>query len=323
MKGYSIHVGVGEVTEAHYGSIWKLNGAEKDATKMHEIADKTKMYEENETHLLLSTAKGDMQATSENFFTILDSTIDKIRENHANKESSYFFMTFSGHGSRYRHPKHPLIKSEFLCFYDKMILEHEIKAKLLRLPKSCKCFIIIDSCYAGGISNAGSYSNVLRLVSSRESYKHKLIERIEKDIETVSKNLHLLFRNRDPEMPIYSPKIITEEQTKKIVERHEYYLELIAETPPVPDFGYFQSDICFLAACSREHLTYDGFPNTHSMFTDAIVTSFKDDRFHKNYSALLLDLNLKNGFYEGPQMLGAHGHFFQTTTPIYFKQKSI
>lgn len=141
-KGYSLHIGVNYVNEAHYGTKGALNSPENDAEKMEKMARK---FGYSTTKL---TTK---DATRE----IILPTIQKIREKM--EQGDIFFLTYSGHGCRIRNlgsDVEPDNADETWALYDGQWLDDEIWVTFSKFDESHRIIVFLDSCQSEGAIRA-------------------------------------------------------------------------------------------------------------------------------------------------------------------------
>jgi hypothetical protein len=303
MKGYSLHVGVGEVDFDHYLSTYKVIGPEKDAKDLYDITSNINGYEKS--YLLTSSGNGRAKATSKNFFNTLDYIIEETKKN--GEEESYVVISFSGHGARYEHQHKLKRKVEFLCFYDKMVLEHEIKVELLKFPKGVKCFIIVDCCYSDGITKSGYGLGTLTI----ESLSQELSKEEKEAITERERGI------------LNSIKRMTGDQAKGVIElNHKEYLDKIETVPAIISARQFRSSICFLSACDKDKKTGAAdCANGNSFFTHKLLSIWNDGQFDGNYNMLHTFLAKKTGLKGGARISGAYAPFFITTVPFDFNRE--
>ncbi|MBD81000.1 MAG: hypothetical protein CL840_18930 [Crocinitomicaceae bacterium] len=141
MKGYGIFVGVNYVEGQHYESNKPLDRAYKNAKSFCDFARRDNWYEQIE----FITGK---RATWKNIKKRLDQYASLSQT-----EEGYLLITFSGHGLNLekRDNKKDKDNWQFLCFYDRMVLEYEIRESLTQFSNKFKIILIVDSCYSGGI----------------------------------------------------------------------------------------------------------------------------------------------------------------------------
>jgi len=307
MDGYSLHVGVGQVDEEHYGEGYNLNSAENDARDFYNLVTKAKVFEQK--HLLLGSENGENKATAKNFFDRLNQIIEATKKDEAN--GAYVLLTFSCHGAKFVEKEKSYQVNEFLCFHDRMVLEHEIKAELLRLPKWVKCFIVLDACFGEGLAG-------FSLKTRQGAFGHKAFatESI-RDKTITSENIKVI--------PVDKvAKVIKEKPIRTLKNRLGSYGQLIAETPKVLNFRELQCEVCFLAACGENDVTFDGGSSTNSYFSSYLFTTWNNDAFVGNYNDMFKDLIAK--YFDSklqPVIYGSTKQYFLFHRPFLFNQKSI
>jgi len=141
MKGYALLVGVNKVDVKHYGTGKNLCCSLNDTNTLIKFLLSSKLYNKDNIRIKNAVnAKWDA----------VKSEIQDI-QNLANNdpEGAYVFLYFSGHGASLM----PIDK-QFLCFYDRMVMEDEIQSQIQGFNENCKVFITLDACYSAGIINS-------------------------------------------------------------------------------------------------------------------------------------------------------------------------
>ncbi|MFT5819030.1 MAG: hypothetical protein ACI8ZM_000252 [Crocinitomix sp.] len=272
MKGYSLHVGVDFVNEEHYGLKLTSEGSSNDAKAMHKLVLQTGQYDEEDSVCLIG-----QEATSAVFFRKLDQILAKTLINERNGDESYVLINFSGHGAKYKLENDV---SEFLCFYDGLVLEYELKNKIHFFGRKTKVFVVIDSCYAHGLKPV----NLLDFKAPR-SPKTKFLEKSE---------VIRLFDYKN---------------------NNETYTNLIKETPRIE--GCHDCKLVYLSACAEDHVTYQASsPDGYSSFTDVLLAKWRDGTFNGSYydfhSSIIQLITDK----KGPKISSSEAKYFKQNTPF-------
>ena len=139
-KGYSLHIGLNEVSRKRYFNKFKLNAPENDAKAMQGIADMKGF----KSTLLLTQA-----ATA-------GAVISYISKKSAELVSGdYLLITFSGHGRSWRDyapgEDEQDGRDETWCLYDRMLIDDEIYLLCSRFAKGIRILFISDSCHSGTV----------------------------------------------------------------------------------------------------------------------------------------------------------------------------
>ncbi|MFD4407542.1 caspase family protein [Nocardia sp. NPDC058499] len=132
----SIHLGLDEVDEDHYGSKLKLPSCSNDAKKMQEIAiaigyDPVLLVNED--------------ATTSNFSGFLRSCAGNLFADDC------LFISFSGHGSQIPNTSNDFEEDELdetLCFFDRMLIDDELHTLLADLRAGVRVHVVFDSCHS-------------------------------------------------------------------------------------------------------------------------------------------------------------------------------
>ena len=144
MEAHSLHIAVDITNPDHYGESMLLSCGKIDAALMGGRANKSKAYKST-TYLL------DQAATKNNVTRALSEFARLTQQNP--QEVYYFYISATCHGFSYEESRHGGEDGhlEFLCLYDQMILEHELREMLTWFDKNAIIFFVLGSCYAGGI----------------------------------------------------------------------------------------------------------------------------------------------------------------------------
>lgn len=141
-KGLSLHVGLNNVDEAHYGRIRELKGCINDALSMADLATKQGF----EILGMLT----DQHATR-------DAVKGKLLEAAQRLEAGdIFFYTYSGHGSNLRdmNGDEPKLKpgdlfDETWLLYDGMLIDDEAGELWTSFKPGVRVLILMDCCHSG------------------------------------------------------------------------------------------------------------------------------------------------------------------------------
>lgn len=141
--GHSLHVGLNEVSAAHYeGWSGPLAACEFDAKDMAAIA-KAQGFQST----VLLTKKGTRSAT-----------LAGIRKSaKALQAGDLFWLTYSGHGGQVPDTsgEEPDKLDETWCLYDGQLIDDELYYELSRFRKGVRILVLSDSCHSGTVVRAG------------------------------------------------------------------------------------------------------------------------------------------------------------------------
>ncbi len=271
--GYSLTVGVGQTDPEHYGKSITSVGAENDATGLDNLISETTLYPKDNRCVLTNET-----ATTSAFLNQLKK-LQNNAESHTGE--TYIFIGFSGHGAKYNHHGK---NYEFLCFYDKMLLEHELIAALHEFNSRTKLFLVLDACYSQGMTTL------------------KRFERFKVDDIGV--------------------KTLREADLDSIFEVNgnaAYYEEKLTNLPHRGTV--FSSEILFLSACEKDAVTYQAKSINHrSLFTDVLIACWKSGKFMGNYRSFYAELRRLLHQKNGPQLKGEWGDYFEHHRPFVFNE---
>lgn len=135
-KGISIHVGVDKLLPGIYNTEDPLNAPSHDAKAMASIAQ----YEGYEQiHLLINH-----EGTIDRFTKLFDTCIPLL------DEGDTFFITFSGHGGQIDDidGDEADSKDEIWCFYDRPLIDDDLREKWQRFKKGVRIIVVSCSCHS-------------------------------------------------------------------------------------------------------------------------------------------------------------------------------
>lgn len=274
MKGYSLHVGMSEVDNKHYSRKYELSGPNNDVKSFRNLVEKTGLYQPDN---IISIENEN--ATSGHFFNTLEHLVKAT--NKDSEEGAYVLITFSGHGGRY-HFDGQIESLEFLCFYNRMVLEHEIINALHGFKSHVKIFIILTSCYAGGVF----------------THYHK---------EKYGQSRKMMSLSNDEIKSVFEYKTNLD-YYKNLSESVEHN-----HTP-------FSAEVCFLSACGKNYSTQDsgGNPLGNCEFTTRLLDNWKKHSGNMNYTGLYDSIASLDDYPEGPRITGDNTSFFESYKPFNF-----
>lgn len=135
-KGISIHIGVNKLRVGIYNTEDPLCSPAQDAEAMAFIA-KHEGY--SQVHLLINR-----EATRERFLEIFDTSSQAL------DEGDTFFITFSGHGGQIDDRDGDELdgKDEIWCFYDKPLIDDNLRERWRRFKKGVRIIVVSSSCHS-------------------------------------------------------------------------------------------------------------------------------------------------------------------------------
>ena len=140
-RGFSLHIGINEVDQSHYGfDVPPLQACINDAEKMFEVADH---YGYDSKQIL------------RNHEATRDRVKHEVREVSLQmQDGDIFFLTFSGHGSQIPDAGNdPDDEDDGLdetwCLFDGQLLDDELRHLLAAFPGGSRVVVLSDSCHSG------------------------------------------------------------------------------------------------------------------------------------------------------------------------------
>jgi metacaspase-1 len=164
-KGLSLHVGLNNVDEVHYGRISKLKGCINDAKAMADLAKKQGF----ESLGMLTDAEATREAVK-----------GKILEAAQRLESGdFFFYTYSGHGSNLRDMDldEERLKpgdhfDETWLLYDGMLIDDEAAELWTQFKPGVRILVLLDCCHSGTATRSALEGSEL---PGKSSWRRKAI----------------------------------------------------------------------------------------------------------------------------------------------------
>lgn len=165
--GASIHVGVDQLSVAHYGGgIPELASCKNDARAMEAIASSIGYA---------TTSLLDEQATTSNFLAAVRAAGSQLFHGDT------LFVSFSGHGSQIPNSSGDFEADsldETLCFYDRMLIDDELSGALAELREGVRVHLVFDSCHSGTAAK--------RLIISRDDQLKASVKDLTARLKTAS-----------------------------------------------------------------------------------------------------------------------------------------
>ncbi|MES2554662.1 MAG: hypothetical protein V4604_00850 [Bacteroidota bacterium] len=152
MKGHALLIGVSETSVTNYGKNYDLSCAEPDVAGMNGLLNGIPEFKGNITTLTKEKATW-------------NNTIDWLKntKNQVKTENAFFHIYFTGHGCSVKETANSTQGA--FCFYDKIILENQIKQQLENISSNIKVYVISDSCHSGELVDFEIYNKLTDLES--------------------------------------------------------------------------------------------------------------------------------------------------------------
>lgn len=135
-QGISIHIGINEVDETHYGKFESLNFAVRDAQNMADLAESADF---NDVFVLADKVK---RPESKDVISKIENAAKKLIG------GDILLVTFSGHGAQitgnFEEPY-----DQTWCLKDRQIFDDELGYLWSTFEKGVRIFFISDSCHSG------------------------------------------------------------------------------------------------------------------------------------------------------------------------------
>ncbi len=282
MKGYAFLIGADVLNPDHYGKGNDLCSSLTDTQKIKTLLEETTLFEDR---IIMKNN--------------IDTHWDKLKiefenfQNEVNNESqgSFVFLYFSGHGASIQitgeeKPKH------FLCFYNKLIFEDQIKKRIAAFNKNCSVFIVIDSCYGEGIG-----PNAIEIPFLKSKVKRRR-----------TKSLTSGFSR------IFNDKRFHQDYMNTLLRYKTYKFET-------------ESDQLYFYACGENEVTFTGdFCSDQSDFSRFFVEYLLALVSQKTYNYFSLAKYLKESSYPTaiikPESKHKPDSIFNNTFPLFFNLKT-
>jgi metacaspase-1 len=162
-QSISLHIGLENVQEAHYGYLNPLLGAPQDALFMQQLAIKNKF---NATTLL------NEQATRQAVCTAF------IQASQTLVTGDTFLISYSGHGGQFPCAKYGIAseadgKDDTWCLYDEQMIDDELYALYTKFKPGVNIIVVSDSCHSGTITRGdGINKTILKNLQNRILKNH-------------------------------------------------------------------------------------------------------------------------------------------------------
>jgi|GEM_PF-3116198 len=268
MKGYALLVGMNKVDQEHYDNDKALCSSLQDTINVLASIDK-KSYEYINT---LNDTDTNWSNVKKELAKIADLT-------EANQQESYVFLYFSGHGASIKVDGFEEEK-QFICFYDRLILENQIQEQLSFFNRRCKVFVVVDTCYSEGLA-LPVVIEVPYLKGRSKSLPAKTSEEVYRKYK----------KDYQKDVVFYSDKKFKSE-----------------------------SEICYLFACGKTEVTLSGQScKESSEFTTEFLSAWKFAPHKKFYNYFSFFKHLRESPKSQVKMLFPSKNkssFFMTTYPL-------
>lgn len=137
-RGLSLHVGLNEISPAHYGgSNGRLEACINDAEEMEKLA----LAQGFKVLGVLRDSQGTRQAVKDAF----------TQASKALKSGDIFLFTYSGHGSFVpdENGDEPDNADETWCLFDGMLIDDEVNLLWQAFAPGVRVFVLLDCCHSG------------------------------------------------------------------------------------------------------------------------------------------------------------------------------
>lgn len=247
MKGYALLIGTTKVDTEHYTGQMSLPYTQTDVTLIKGIIDATGLYAEEDVEVLTEE-----KASTVNFLNRLEIFAEKSKH-----EEGFLVVFFSGHGASFPYTKKK--NKEFICFYDRMLLENEMRKYLCEIQSGLKVFFILNSCFSSGMSELALFlqeKSILRNILDFEGIPQNIsaLKTMGGKLDNFGDRLSSQAKNH------FLGQIQEHQEHEGIIEStyesHDFYKDLIETYKE--DYLDYQTEICFLNSCKKTQRTEIG-----------------------------------------------------------------
>ncbi|MDH4473208.1 MAG: caspase family protein [Fluviicola sp.] len=144
MTGYALLIGANELKKDHYASNMPLNEAVTNINSVEAFLVNTVGFQSTNIKKL-SGATADWENT------VLTELANLRNITITETEKPFVFIYISCHGAKIKFQNEEYTHKNFLCFYDRMALENELREQIELFKVDFKVHIMIDSCYSEGL----------------------------------------------------------------------------------------------------------------------------------------------------------------------------
>jgi len=305
-KGISIHIGLNELDERHYGSRCTLAGCLGDVDAMHRLAVSAGFE---------PTVLRAEEATA-------DAVLGAIRgAAHRVGPEDILLVTYSGHGARVRDL--PLDQGgdevdgwdETWCLYDREVLDDELYDCWGDFPAGARILVVSDSCFSGDIIRDDEGQDALpRITEGRSLW----------GTEALDETRRLL-----PELPPVPPasrgtrgggmrgggmagRRLSAKTAKRVYMRNRRTYEEVQKS--LPERRPVHAEVLLLSAAQDNETAADGEHN--GAFTEALLQVWNDGAFEGDYVALHCELYKRLRTRQHPQILALRPPSFARQRPF-------
>ncbi len=266
-KGFSLHIGLNQVDQQHYGGLSDLKSAIFDAQTMQAFAERFGYERSEPLHNEQATASA---------------VIDKLAA--WAKEllpGDILLLSYSGHGGQIDDPQYytPDDKGadETWCLYDRQLLDDELFEAFLQFKEGVRILVVSDSCHSGTMTKAIDVDVIEEAISATLASLEKqgvLRNKSMKGIDPYAKNY----------ATVYKPVLERLKQTAGKKNRR------------------VAAAVKLFAACQDNQVAYDGDKN--GRFTAMLKALMDRDLVNEHTNSEKLLHLLKNQFqYPTPNLL--------------------
>lgn len=284
--GRSIHIGVSEVSLAHYATKAPLSGPAADAHRMQEIAQ-ARGFVSTGADLLI-----DAEATTSKLVNLLHTEAASLQAGDT------LLITYSGHGCLLPDGNGDE-RSGYdaaWCLYDRAFVDDEFDQLLGRFRDGVHILVVSDSCHSGTMLTFEP-PPPLNVAQATTRGPYALVTSIVQQPTLRIKQLAL-----NVEMDMYH--------------QHKALYDGIQHSIPKPDPTKIAASVVLLAACQDDQVTADGSP--YSAFTARLLDVWNDGRFtgslQQFYDAL--DANSSPATKPNLYVVGKDDHVLQARQPF-------
>lgn len=144
MEGHALLIGVNQLKKDHYINDLPFDDSLTNISKVGDFLLSTGSFQQSNI-TKLSGVNSDWDSTTTTELTRLKNL------STAGGEIPFVFIYISCHGAKFQFNDKDYTHKNFLCFYDRMVLENELRQKIEEFKVDFKIHVMIDSCYSEGL----------------------------------------------------------------------------------------------------------------------------------------------------------------------------
>lgn len=141
MRGYALLLGINNIQSEYYGNSYNLPESVDNIDAMESFLCNDVGFNQGDIKKLTST---------DNSWQNVQTKIGELTQ-IPQSESPFIIIYLSCHGTKIKYSNTSFTEKNFLCFYDRMVLENEFRQLIASFPSYFKVNVIIDSCYSEGL----------------------------------------------------------------------------------------------------------------------------------------------------------------------------